>query len=110
MAFGLHGRSPRDDVRNCTFICIDLVTGGPVSYNLVFILNFPNRTLQYHQSRTPIIHHGGAAGGLALSVLSVMHKDSRSRKSLAIRQDLFIAGYGLGTAINTLSKRTVPQI
>ena len=44
------------------------------------------------------LHHAGAAVGLALSVLSVMHKSvksqvTRSRKSLAIRQDLFILSH-----------------
>ena len=41
------------------------------------------------------LHRGGAAGGLALSVLTVMHKESRlkSRKSLAIRQELLILLY-----------------
>ena len=43
--------------------------------------------------RVSNVHHRDVAGGLALSVLAVMHKesmDSRSRESLAIKQDSFI--------------------
>ena len=80
--------------------------------------------------RAQQVHHGGAAGGLALSVLAVMHKDSKESKeskdsgaekvllsgktssSFCINSSVQfrIAGYGLGTLINTLSKRSVPQI